>query len=172
MSQSPWSAFQSHRHDIQNYLQLMKAYLQLGKPDRASIAIDECSDWLASLSALQNSLSETEYELFWTAASCSHLRIRIEDLQTSLARHMLCDALVWLDEWTVEHNIKYIIVEVSVFQTGDEALQEDPRAAGDKWRLTVETSEGTRWQLPTDVTFPNGWSAVVEIVPRTSREEF
>lgn len=172
MSQSPWSAFQSHRHDIQNYLQLIKAYLQLQKPDRVSIAIDECSDWLAALSALQNSLSETEYELFWTAVSCSHLRIRIEDLQTSLARDMLCDALVRLDEWTVEHNMKYITVEVSVIHTDDEALQEEPRAAGDKWRLTVKTSEGTRWQLTTDVTFPNGWPAVVEIVSGVSGKEF
>ena len=168
MSQSPWSAFQSHRHDIQNFLQLIKAYLQLGKPDRANMAVDECSDWLASLSTLQNVLSEAEEELFWTAVSCPHLRISIRDVRTSLPRNVLCKSLLWLDERTVEQNRKYITVEISVCQQVEESEQGSGRV-GEKWCVSVAESVSDNWESALVTSFPADWSALVELVPYVSR---
>ncbi|CAM3798254.1 Spo0B domain-containing protein [Alicyclobacillus pomorum] len=65
-------AFRRHRHDVMNSLQLVKAYIQMEKSDKALQAVNDLADWLKSLSLVQ--MRSTEPQLLWTAAQCPRVR--------------------------------------------------------------------------------------------------
>ncbi len=65
-------AFRRHRHDVMNSLQLVKAYIQMEKPDKALHAVNDLANWLQSLSLVQ--MHSTEPQLLWTAAQCPRVR--------------------------------------------------------------------------------------------------
>ncbi|GMA52367.1 hypothetical protein GCM10025857_37240 [Alicyclobacillus contaminans] len=75
VSVRPEDALRRHRHDILNDLQLVKAYIQLGKPDRALGAVDKLVNWLQSLSSIH---AITPSPLLWTLVQCPAVRWRFD----------------------------------------------------------------------------------------------
>lgn len=68
-------AFRVHRHDVQNHLQLVKAYIQLNRPSDALSAVDRLAHWLTSLSLVQNHLGGESAAILWAAAQCPNIVI-------------------------------------------------------------------------------------------------
>lgn len=71
----PTGAFRIHRHDVLNSLQLVRAYIQLDRVDRALSAVTDLSAWLQSLSLAQAVFAESAESLLWTASACSRARL-------------------------------------------------------------------------------------------------
>lgn len=95
------AALRVHRHEILNGLQLVRAYIQLERPERALSAISDLSQWLQSLSLAQSAFEADAPELLWLAAECSRVRIAtVEDgvHWTESAVTLLADFWRWLHE--------------------------------------------------------------------------
>lgn len=109
-------AFQKHRHDMLNHLQLVKGYQQLNRPDRAVAAVDACAKWLVSLSVLQTQVPAVFDALLWAASACPHLVVRAHRLDGDAAAGagihaaQAATALFWLESAVVEHNIEEFTV--------------------------------------------------------------
>lgn len=128
-------AFRKHRHDVLNYMQLFKAYVQLGQPERALASVDQCANWLGSLSSLQTATTPLFDPLFWAATCCPHLTVRGHQLNEGLFSGsksgvtQAADALVWLETAVSEHNMEGLTVTVK------------PTIDGQMLELDVETSK-------------------------------
>lgn len=118
---NPQEAIRMHRHDVLNHLQLVKGYLQLHRPDRALDSLNRLVEWLASLSTLQSQCVESFAKVLWTALACSHLRVEVHPETTSLPatlQNALSDALIWLEQATVVHNMEKLTVVLTVNEEG------------------------------------------------------
>lgn len=162
MSESPWVAFQSHRHDLQNYLQLVKAYLQLGRPEKAMTAVDECAEWLGSLSRLQSRLTSHEQDVFWTAVACPHLRIDIEQFLSHRETESLCASLKWLEQLAVEHNIKYIRTAIALEQS-EAGVAASQHPEKEVWQIEVDSWVFEWWEVLCEQDQPK-WATGVKLV--------
>lgn len=67
------AAFRRHRHDVLNELQVLRAYLQMGQPDRAIGIVDRTAEWLQSLTRWQTDGGEHGVHLMWSAATCPNI---------------------------------------------------------------------------------------------------
>ncbi|KPV43237.1 Spo0B domain-containing protein [Alicyclobacillus ferrooxydans] len=150
MTESSWTAFQLHRHDLQNYMQLVKAYLQLGKPEKALDAANQCAGWLTSLSRLQSQLSEDAggARLLWTAATCSHLRVSLLNFSPVLDVSPLCEGIAWLEQQAAVHNSKYINAKLTHLPSNrtEEPLSNPAHPLSDD----AETADHAKWQILID----------------------
>lgn len=106
------NAFRHHRHDVQNVLQLIKAYIQIGKPDRALSAVDQLAEWLNSLSIQQ--AAHLPDGIFWALASSSHVRLVWEcneEVHPSVVSDV-CACVERLEQFASEHSVQTICVTV------------------------------------------------------------
>ncbi|GEO25818.1 hypothetical protein AAC03nite_16030 [Alicyclobacillus acidoterrestris] len=88
-------SFRRHRHDVLNELQLIRGYLQLGKPERALAVVDRTATWLQSLTRWQ-SLGDVGKKLVWEAATCPHLQLRQLHVDGDLSDGVLEPFCAWL----------------------------------------------------------------------------
>lgn len=110
-------AFRIHRHDVQNSLQLVRAYLQLDRPERALFAVMDLSNWLTSLSLVQSKFEFAPSQVLWTAAQCPHVRLTQADLVTKWTRarsHVLCDIWTFANEQAAATGVSPLSLEVSL----------------------------------------------------------
>jgi hypothetical protein len=85
---SPVLRFRKHRHDILNQLQLIRAYVQIGRQPDAIRIVDETARWLQSLTMWQTYCTENAERLVFAASNCPHLFLasadEIEDWDANL----------------------------------------------------------------------------------------
>lgn len=86
------TAFRHHRHDVMNFLQVVRAYVQLGRTEGAIEAVDRLAEWLKSLSLWQSKVQQEDACLVWHAATCPQVwlteapRVCLNDLQRDQLR--------------------------------------------------------------------------------------
>jgi hypothetical protein len=105
--------FRRHRHDVMNALQLVKAYVQLGKSEAAVQAVDDVAEWLHSLSAVQT--AQDDGQLLWTAATCPRLRLSGLEAVNGLPMDVeteLCSCLQLIDDFAAEVGLKKLRVSL------------------------------------------------------------
>ena len=76
-------ALRTHRHDVLNALQLIRAYIQLQRPDAAVKVIDRTATWLQSFALWQSKIRTPHpEELLLVTSMCS--RIWLAESQTGM----------------------------------------------------------------------------------------
>ncbi|SIS63628.1 Spo0B domain-containing protein [Alicyclobacillus vulcanalis] len=80
--QTSLEAFRRHRHDVLNQLQIIRALVQMDRPDRALAAIDRLAEWLQSLGQAQQAVPSGAESMVWTLACCPHVMVdlRVETM--------------------------------------------------------------------------------------------
>ncbi len=73
------SLFRKHRHDILNQLQLIRAYIQIGRMPDAIRIVDATAVWLQSLTVWQTRCKGVAERLVWIASNCPHVILRSID---------------------------------------------------------------------------------------------
>jgi hypothetical protein len=73
MKENPVSLFRKHRHDLLNQLQLIRAYVQIGRQSDAIRIVDETARWLQSLTKWQTHCKGHAERLVFVASNCPHL---------------------------------------------------------------------------------------------------
>jgi len=110
------SAFQKHRHDVINGLQLIRAYIQMDRPARALSALDDVSRWIGSLSLWTSIVTNESSQLMWVAASCP--RILLHSVAPTLRigsaeAYALASLLQQWDEEASVRGVTCIVVELA-----------------------------------------------------------
>ena len=122
------AAFRLHRHDVLNDLQLIRAYIQMGRPEQALGAVDHLADWLASLGIVQNMFGDLYNELFWLMATCAYVRIAdgVQPLLSGAGRHLeeFKRVVVWLNQQAQMHGVKLFVVSGEIPNKPSEATGE------------------------------------------------
>jgi hypothetical protein len=106
-----------HRHDVLNGLQLVKAYLQLGKAEQSLSAVNRLADWLQSISGIQSRGHAPE--LVRTAMECPHVRVRNlpEPAFLTLSQvKELCRLFAQAEQFASEQNQPQLDIEVQLGQ--------------------------------------------------------
>lgn len=65
------ASFRAHRHDVLNQLQLVRAYVQLNRPEQALRSVDALAGWLTSIGHVQNTTQDPR--LVWMVAKTPHV---------------------------------------------------------------------------------------------------
>ncbi len=116
------AAFRIHRHDVLNSLQLVKAYIQLNRPERAQASLDHLSQWLKSLGLWQTNISEESEALVWNASVCPNVHLdqsdSLERLDSAM-REELMEAWRWLNEQANQNQVAHFSVRLQV-QMGED----------------------------------------------------
>jgi hypothetical protein len=102
-----------HRHDVLNGLQLVKAYLQLGKSDQALGALDRLAEWLQSIARIQ--AKGHVPELVRAAMECPHVRVQSLPEPDGLAPSQvaeLCQLLTLSEQFAVQYNQSMLAIRV------------------------------------------------------------
>jgi hypothetical protein len=102
-----------HRHDVLNGLQLVKAYLQLGKSDQALGALDRLADWLQSIARIQ--AKGHAPELVRAAMECPHVRVQGLPERSDLGSPQvaeLCRLLGLAEQFAVQHDQPVLAIHV------------------------------------------------------------
>jgi hypothetical protein len=102
-----------HRHDVLNGLQLVKAYLQLGKADQSLSALNRLADWIQSISGIQSKGHAPE--LVRTAMECPHVRVRTlpePAFLTPAQVEEVCRLLAHSEQFAEEQNQPKLDIEV------------------------------------------------------------
>ncbi|WDL97001.1 Spo0B domain-containing protein [Alicyclobacillus sp. ALC3] len=110
-------AFRIHRHDVQNFLQLVRAYLQLDRPERALTTVMDLSDWLTSLSLVQSRFEFAPSIVLWTAAQCPHVRLIRAEYTTEWRRtwsKSLCEVWTFANEQAAATGVSPLSLEMSI----------------------------------------------------------
>ncbi len=110
-------AFRVHRHDVQNFLQLVRAYLQLDRPERALSTVMDLSNWLTSLSLVQSKWEFAPSIVLWTAAQCPHVRLIRAEYMTDWRRSWsksLCEVWTFANEQAAASGVSPLSLEVSM----------------------------------------------------------
>ncbi|MBX6352894.1 MAG: Spo0B domain-containing protein [Thermoflavifilum sp.] len=140
---SPQEAFRRHRHDVLNELQLIRAYIQMGRTGSALQVVDRLAAWLGTLSQWQTAFP-TQPETMWCASQCPHLRLVACEGpvgQGDIGR--LCEAWLWLDEAAAAAGCY-----------ADVALAWRP---GEGYELLLHPAEETRGAWETILTSAPAW---------------
>ncbi|MCL6637986.1 MAG: Spo0B domain-containing protein [Alicyclobacillus sp.] len=144
----PWMAVRAHRHDLLNDLQVVKAYLQMQRTDRAAAAIDRLAARLNGLSHLQATLSPDEHELMWWAMQCSRVTLQDWPRGVCVAPGMAAQVgqvLILLDSKAAESGIPLVHLRVRSVAAGVELTVTSPgREELADWWNTV--GEAVSWQ--------------------------
>lgn len=90
--------FRHHRHDVLNELQLVRAYLQMDKPDKALSIVDRAATWLQSLSRWHDISGENGRLLLLSAAVCPSVVL----MSMSVEQQPLSSTVDDLRNWMVE----------------------------------------------------------------------
>lgn len=153
-------AFRHHRHDVVNALQVIRAYIQLGRSDKAIQSVDELAAWMRSLAVWQECVKAEDEELVWNAAVCPNLqlvsapRLRLSDTQ----RREVKAAWLWLNEFAQAKGTKfvYLKLESQWGEFGDSA--ERPVM----WIDRVTDTDAT-WREDFQRALPLDWPTTFEI---------
>ncbi|TDY43370.1 sensor kinase SpoOB-type protein [Alicyclobacillus sacchari] len=103
---SPAAQFRTHRHDVLNELQLIRAYLQMERPAQAVAVVDRLSTWLQSLTTWQISAGAFGEQLMWTAAVCPHVLLDSFTCQIPPVDDVVEQFCRWLKMWNDELSIR------------------------------------------------------------------
>ncbi|MDQ0188328.1 Spo0B domain-containing protein [Alicyclobacillus cycloheptanicus] len=109
------AAFRVHRHDVLNYLQLVRAYIQMNRPERALEAVTELTLWLQSLSAAQSAFETIAPPLLWTAAACSHVRLGRAEAAvrwTPVLCELVSSVWRWADEAAAAAGLRGAVLDL------------------------------------------------------------
>lgn len=145
-----WESFRAHRHEVLNGLQMVKAYLQMGRGEDAHAWVNRLAAWLHSLSLWQARLEAEDHEVLWTVARCP--RVTAVELwpKRKLARPLaaaLADAWRWLDEQAAAHNTACVWVRGEAVVSGADGIEQV--------RLHLEASGGPSFPLADAPTHAN-----------------
>lgn len=157
----PLSAFRHHRHDVVNFLQVMRAYTQLGKVEQALESLDLLAEWLKSLSVLQNSITSENANLVWHAATCPHVLLgSAPNLSLGPERTELMEIWSWLNASAEELGVRAFYIEIveTALCTSSNADAAYILSA----RPTQPMVKG--WQAVMEKTMPQGLSYRFEIL--------
>lgn len=99
LEDSHLTAFRKHRHDVINGLQMVRAYIQLNRPERALAAMDDVSNWLASLSLWTTISADSYANLTWIAAICPRILLCATPNAMLLQNHQAASLARMLPEW-------------------------------------------------------------------------
>lgn len=116
---SDWSvgeAIREHRHELINVLQIVRAYVQLGKPVQALNHLDDLADWLQSLTICQSGLGLSGESVLFQSARYPRLRWRkwnTGSISSELAQELsLCVA--WLGNRSILDDLRRVDLEAKV----------------------------------------------------------
>ncbi|RIV29159.1 hypothetical protein D2Q93_00860 [Alicyclobacillaceae bacterium I2511] len=121
-------AFQEHRHELMNILQIVRAYVQLGKPGQALGHLDDLSDWLQSLTVCQNKLGLSGELVLFQSARYPRLRWRkwnANSTSEQLARE-LSQCIAWLGNRSVLDDLRRVDLELKTISCADLIENETP----------------------------------------------
>jgi hypothetical protein len=140
LQNSSAAAFRAHRHDVLNALQLIRAYIQLNRPNDALRAVDNLATWLQSIGNLQNQLGDEHEDVLWLFVRCPHVHIRHMARFPDLCESALSELRAlwyWLEEQCSNQGFRR--VEVEVHHAAEEGLEIllDVTEEMDSWWNTI-----------------------------------
>lgn len=101
-SEMALESFRKHRHDVLNFLQLIRAYEQMGKSQKSIQLVDDLAKWLQSLTLWQIHFEKQHAQLIWQAANCPKVILTEVTSEIQLSIEMadhLGQALLWLNDY-------------------------------------------------------------------------
>jgi len=153
-------AFRHHRHDVVNSLQVIRAYIQMGRSEKAVQSVDELAAWLRSLAVWQACVGTQDEELVWNAAVCPNLQLvsapRITFAETQ--RREVKQAWLWLNEFAQVKGNKFIYIKL-------EAEWTEPSDLGGRPVMWIDgvTDKDATWREDFQRALPPAWPTTFEI---------